>query len=138
MWKFLREDLPQSGKIAYTNTYLVYPLMGFRYWHELVHVPTRGDFEAFASMPRIEGRIAGEEIPKRIAAMLREKPDREAWLRRLRRSGAEYLVVVKQDPAEPSRFMRPVELDWAQTDAKEFERVFDNVAGSVFRIRWEP
>ena len=100
--------------------------------------PARAEVETFANMPRLEGRVSGEEIPRRVVEMLRENPDREQWLRRLRRSGAEYLVVVKTGPAQPTRGMRPAELEWAQADSRQFEKIFENAAGVVFRIRSEP
>ena len=50
----------------------------------------------------IPQRISGEAIPGQIVAMLRQDPDRDQWLRRLRESGATYLVVMKRDPAAPA------------------------------------
>ena len=110
--------------------------MGYRYEHRVVHVPTGRDIETFRDLPRLPAKVTGEEIVPAVVAELRSDPDRDAWLRRLRESGAQYLVVAKYDPAAPTQKLTPPELTFARQDPQRFVRIFDNEAGSVFRIVW--
>jgi hypothetical protein len=125
-----------GATIAYANTFFTYPLMGYRYEHRVVHVPTRRDVERFRDLPRLPRKVTGEELVPAVCAEQRKSPDPEAWLRRLRESGAQYLVVAKYDPAAPTRPLVAPEMTFALQDARRFVRVFDNAAGSVFRIVW--
>ena len=122
--------------IAYANTFFTYPLMGYRYEHRVVHVPARRDIEHFRDLPRLPSKLTGEEIVPAVVAELRQDPDRDAWLRRLRESGAQYLVVAKYDPAAPTRKVTAPEMTFAEQAPQHFVRIFDNEAGSVFRIVW--
>ncbi len=116
-----------------TNTYLVYPLMGFTYDHAVCYVPTRKDVEHLTDLPLIEGRLTGDHIPQAVTRLLRENPDRQQWLQRLKRSGAQYLVV---SLAKPLDDVVPPEMDFAAADPLTFERIYDEPkAGAVFRIR---
>jgi cytoskeletal protein RodZ len=128
--------VPRGATIAYANTFFTYPLMGYRYDHRVVHVPTRRDIERFHDLPRLPAEVTGEGLVTAVVAELRKDPDSAAWLRRLRESGAQYLVVAKYDPAAPDEKIVPPELTFAERDPKRFVRVFDNDAGSVFRIAW--
>lgn len=134
-WVYVRNEVPKGATIAYANTYFTYPLMGYRFDHRVVYVSTRADCARFIDMPAIAERVTGEEIVRRIVALLREKPDRKIWLRRLRESGADHLVVSKVDPAEPSKRVTPAELQFTAQDPSLFERVFDSPDGTVLRIR---
>jgi hypothetical protein len=154
VWRFIRNDdasaapvgaiapgagVSRGATIAYANTFFTYPLMGYRYDHRVVHVPTRRDIEHFRDLPRLPRgpkKITGEEIVPAIAAELRVSPDRDAWLRRLRESGAQYLVIAKHDPAAPTQRITPPEQLFAEQQPQHFIRIFDNDAGSVFRIAW--
>jgi hypothetical protein len=130
------ESVPRNATIAYANTYFTYPLTGYRYDHRVVHVPTRRDVERFTAMPHLPQRVTGEELVTAVTTMLRESPDRDAWLRRLKESGAQFLVVGKYDPAAPDRKIVPPEQTFAEQDPKRFVRVFDNDAARVYRIAW--
>jgi len=136
----VREELPKGSKIAYVNTYLAYPLMGFNYDHRLTYAPTRKNLGSFLDMPRIPAPITGEEIPTHIVRVLRQDPDREQWLARLGKSGARYLVVMTIDPASPSETITPPEQAFADADPAHFERIFpaesaNKIPGVVYRIR---
>ena len=137
VWRFVRQELPTGSKLAYGNTYLVYPLMGFNYDHAVVYAPTRKGLERFIEMPRIGETMSGEEIPTHIVRLLRQDPDREQWIDRLRKSGAEYLVVLTNDPAKPTEKIIPPEQQFADQDASRFERIFSNTGGMVYRIHWK-
>jgi hypothetical protein len=126
----------RGATIAYANTFFTYPLMGYRYDHRVVHVPARRDMEHFSDLPHLPRKLTGEELVTAIVAELRKNPDRDAWLRRLRESGAQYLVIAKYDPAKPTEKIVPPEMVFAEQDPQHFVRVFDNDAGSVFRIVW--
>jgi hypothetical protein len=101
-----------------------------------VHVPARRDVETFRDLPRLPTKVTGEQIVPAVVAELRKDPDRDAWLRRLRESGAQYLVVAKYDPAAPTQKVTAPEMVFAEQDPRRFVRIFDNDAGSVFRIVW--
>jgi hypothetical protein len=136
VWHFVRAELPPGAKIAYANTYFTYPLMGYTYNHRVVYVPTRRGLERFIDMPPIEMRTTGEEITNHIERLLRQDPDREQWLRRLRESGAQYLVVLKRGPSAAQFNEPPPEFVFANADLARFQRVHDSDAGSVFKIVW--
>jgi len=67
---------------------------------------------------------------------MKAAPLLRAWLRRLRESGAQFLVIAKYDPAKPTEKVVAPEMTFAEQDPQHFIRVFDNEAGSVFRIVW--
>ena len=128
--------IPRGATIAYANTYFTYPLMGYRYDHRVVHVPARRDIENFRELPHLPGKVTGEELVSAIVAELRKDPDRTAWLRRLRESGAQYLIIAKYDPAKPTQPLAAAEMIFAEQNTQHFVRIFDNGAASVFRIAW--
>jgi hypothetical protein len=136
VWNYVREEVPAGDSIAYANTFFVYPLQGYAYSHRVVYAPTRHNLERFTKMPRISGEITGEQIVSRICDMLRSEPDKAQWLRRLRETGATFLVVIKQDPARPDVTITPPEMVFAQQEPSHFTPVFNNDAGTVFRITW--
>jgi hypothetical protein len=136
VWAFVRNELPAGGRIAYANTFFTYPLQGFAYDHRVVHAPTRAGLERFTGMPPIAQPVTGEQIVSAVCALLRQDPDRAQWLRRLRDSGATYLVVMKQDPSAPNNTITPPELTFAAQEPTRFTKVFDNEAGTVFRVTW--
>jgi len=136
VWKYVRDETPPSATIAYANTYFTYPLMGFSYDHRVVYAPTRAGLERFVDMPPIPERISGEQITGRVIDLLRENPDRSQWLARLRRSGAQCLVVGKH-LAESHNMSPPPELGLAAADPARFVKMFENEAGVVFRIVWQ-
>jgi hypothetical protein len=134
VWGYVRNELPKGTTIAYANTYFTYPLMGFAYDHRVVHAATRHNLERFVDMPAIQERITGEEIVGHVVKMLGQDPDRAQWLDRLRRTGAQYLVVgktLKETRDNPT----PPEMTFAQSDPERFTKLFENEAGVVYQIR---
>ncbi|HYO07947.1 MAG TPA: hypothetical protein VER17_03170 [Tepidisphaeraceae bacterium] len=136
VWGHVRNELPRGATVAYANTFFTYPLQGFALDHAVVHAPTRAGLEDFSGMPAIPRQITGEAIVTNVVALLRENPDRDEWLRRLRHSGAQYLVVARQDPAAPEQNVTPPEIVMIEQEPARFTRLFDNEAGSVFKINW--
>jgi hypothetical protein len=139
LWRFVREELPRGATIAYGNTYLTYPLMGFAHDHRVVYVPTRRNVKSLVDLPRISERVTGEEISDRVSQVLRGEADREQWLKRVRESGAEYLVIATVDPSDSSKDLIPLEQGFVASDPAHFERVYPSgsgvrAAGSVYRI----
>jgi hypothetical protein len=134
VWQFVRDEIPAGSTIAYANTYFTYPLMGFNYDRRVIYAPTRRGLERFIDMPRIDGRMTGEQIPGRVVDMLREDPDPGEWQRRLRETGAAYLVVMKHDPARPEQTTTPPETTFAERDPQRFVRIFENDAGTVYKL----
>ncbi|HEX8525207.1 MAG TPA: hypothetical protein VF669_23350 [Tepidisphaeraceae bacterium] len=139
LWKFVREELPPQSTIAYTNFYLVYPLMGFNYQHPLIHIPTRKDLNSFRDMPRIARPITGEEIPQHVLELLRENPDPQRWRERLLRCRADYLFISTVNPAKPTEPLAPPEQQFAEQDPAHFQRVFPpandaTLPGVIYRI----
>ena len=135
LWGYVRGEIPRGATIAYANTYFTYPLMGFRYDHRVIHVPTRKDVEHFRFLPPLDRTVTGEEIVTNIVKQMRKDPDRNQWLRRLQQSGADYLVVGKRIPAHGFKSSPPPELEFVADD-DHFKRVFDNEDGSVFEVKW--
>jgi hypothetical protein len=136
VWTYVRTEVRAGAPIAYANTFFTYPLMGYRFDHRVQYAPTRHDLDRFMDMPRIEQTMTGEQIVARVTAMLRENPDREQWLRRLRETGAEYLVLIKLDTSAPTETANPPEARFVAEEPDRFQRVFDNEIGSVFKIVW--
>lgn len=136
VWRYVRNEVPAGKTIAYANTYFTYPLLGYTFDHRLVYAPTRRGLEHFVDLPPIGHRVTGEQIVGEVFALLRQDPDREQWLRRLRDSGAEYLVVIKTDPSMPKETTGPPEFNLIAQSPEHFERLFDAKAGSVFKINW--
>ena len=139
IWKHVREELPKGSRIAYANTYLVYPLTGFNFDHPLTYVPTRKNLGSFLELPRMNQPITGEEIPAHIVRLLRQDPDRDHWLERLDKSRADYLVVFTIDPAKPSERITPPEQQFAESHPARFTRVFPaqptaEIPGTIYRI----
>jgi hypothetical protein len=133
-WTFVREKTGETATIAYANTNLVYPLQGFRQQRRVLYVPTRRDVPAFAQMPRLGDRLAGEETITRVNVVLQAEPDRQAWLERLKASGAEYLFIAKGPDAMVER---PVELELVGAERERFAKVFESAAAEVYQIRWD-
>jgi hypothetical protein len=136
VWGFVRSEISRAATIAYANTYFTYPLMGFRYDHRVLHVPTSENLDDFRSLAPLDRPVTGEEIVSSVVKQMRKDPDRNRWLMRLRQSGAQYLVIAKQIPARGFETSTPPELNFVADDPR-FRRVFDNDAGSVFEIKWQ-
>lgn len=132
-WTYVRTELPATSVIAYTNTNLTLPLLGFEYDRVAVYVPTRPGVSRHHDLPPREERLTGEQIVGAMVEMLVERPDRELWLESLASSGAEYLFVGKQDLRQPTHPFAPPELDWARQDPR-FQPIYENRAATLFKL----
>jgi len=91
---------------------------------------------ALVDMPPVAEPTTGEcdhRAHRRAAA---RDPDRDAWLRRLRESGASYLLVMKRDPARRTKTSNPPELAFASADPSPFVRAYDDPPRACLRFNW--
>lgn len=135
VWSYVRDELPPGSTIAYANTYLTYPLFGDRLQHRVIHAPTGREIDSYLDLPHFPQIARGENIAVQTVEVTGADPDREKWLQRLEASGAEYLVIGKEDVARfDGRTVRPPELEFAESIPRRFTRLFENEAGAIFRI----
>jgi hypothetical protein len=132
-WQFLYGDLgelwgkldaaaPADARVAYANQFMIYPLYGFEGKRRVVYAPVRAGLRI--QDLHMEGTLSGEEIDEAAGAAANADADRGAWIKNLRASGAEYLVAGADGP----------EIAWADGDAGEFQVVFRNSAGVIYRV----
>ena len=130
-WEFVRTSVPRDATVAYTNTNLVYPLMGFVGDRRVVYAPTRPDVTTLHSLPHLPGPVSGEHLVAEVARVTTADADVETWIANLRRLNADYLFVARDAVVKD-----PPELTFARGDRARFEPVFENAAATVYRIRW--
>ncbi len=140
LWRFVRDELPRDATVAYTNTYLTYPLTGFTHNDRVLYVPARKNINSLIDLPRIADPLTGEDIAVRMVQLLHGEPDRAQWLNRLKKSGANYLVISAVNAVDGSENPIPPEQDFASSDPAHFERVYPTrsdarAAGLIYRIR---
>ena len=128
-WQFIFENVPADAKLAYTNSYFVYPLYGEALLRRVVYVPVRAETSDFQHLPRFGQPVSGDQIVNRFSDLLNEHPDREEWIRRLLNSGAGYLYVVRDGPSG-----EPPEAKFAEEDPAHFTRLFKDATGSIYRV----
>jgi hypothetical protein len=130
-WDVIRDQTEPGCTVAYANTFQIYPLYGFDLTRRLVYVPTRPGLERLDQLPRMRA-VIGEDVPGEVSRVMMEGADRGTWLANLKRSGAKYLIVAKQDLGDPRRSARPPELDFVSGGG--FELMFENAGVSVYRV----
>lgn len=135
-WQFVRVELPAREKLAYTNTYFVYPLQGFELDRPVAYAPVRPGVRRVADLGHFIAETTGENVPTQIVPLTFRDADRDTWLANLRGSGAKFLLIGKQNIAHPGEPFTPPELTWAQQDPATFRTVFDNADASSFEITW--
>jgi 4-amino-4-deoxy-L-arabinose transferase-like glycosyltransferase len=129
-WRFVRDELPPTETLAYANTFLIHPMEGFENRRPVVYIPTRRSITHLRDLPPIPGRLAGEQIVPALAAALTADTDEAGWLQHLADSRATHLIVFHHDVTP-----NPPELAIIQSHPDRFERLFQNDAASVFRLR---
>ena len=134
-WAFVRNQLPPRVPLAYANAYLIHPLMGFRFDRPVVYAPTQPGVTRLHDLPRFPEPTTGERIPVYVAEVTWRDADRDTWLKNLRASGAQYLYVSKRSIADPTQPVEPPELGFARALPDQFERVYEDAATIVYRIR---
>lgn len=126
-WAFVRL-LPPHEKVAYANTFLIYPLMGFEPTRPVEYIPVRHQIYHLADLP-YQGRISGDEMVVRMTQAANTEIDEAQWLQKLSDSGAKYLFVEKR-----AGFPIPPELSLADKHPERFVVLFDNASARVYDI----
>ena len=62
LWRAVNEIVPADATVAYTNIYLVYPMMGRSLSRRLVYVPTRSGVSSIADLGWLGSDLSGEQI----------------------------------------------------------------------------
>jgi hypothetical protein len=133
-WRYVREEIPAGEKLAYTNTYFTYPLMGFELDRPVTYVPTRPGLTRMTDLGKLGQPTTGEEIPRHIVPLTTRDPDRQTWLSNLRSSGARWLFIGKDDILRPGEQFEPIELRFVHEEPRRFQAVFENQSATVLRI----
>jgi hypothetical protein len=128
-WLYISDHVPPDTTIAYTNTYLVYPLAGSPPFRRTLYVPVRPDVLDFLHLPRFPAPVSGEHIEETFSRLLCDHPDRQTWLRRLLDSDATCLYVARTKPIGD-----PPELGFAASDPEHFTRLFEDDGAAIYRV----
>jgi hypothetical protein len=129
LWKYVDENIPSDAVLAYTNTYLIYPLEGFSMRRRLVYAPTRPGVQSQADLPWLGNGISGEDLVAATTLATLGDAQRDTWLANLRKSGAGYLFIARGDVVNA-----PPEAGFAAGDPKRFIKLMENEAGVIYRI----
>jgi hypothetical protein len=129
-WKYLADNVPADGVIAYTQTYLIYPLYGDEMKRHLLYAPVRAEVTDFLHLPHWPSPTSGEAINGTFTDLLNNLPDQTVWRRRLTNAGAQYLFIFLDGPLK-----QPPEFLWAQADATHFVPLFQNRGAAIYRIQ---
>jgi 4-amino-4-deoxy-L-arabinose transferase-like glycosyltransferase len=133
-WKFIRTELPPDAKLAYANTFYVYPLYGFDLSRRVVYAPVRPRVKHIHDLSPIIEPLSGERIGAAVARHTTLSSDKPTWIENLRAADVKYVLVGKADLTGASEPDPPVELTFAEQDKYHFKRIFDNDAASVYEI----
>jgi hypothetical protein len=137
-WDFVRDELPPDAVVAYTNTYLTYPLYGFELNRRVVYAPTRRGVDRYIDLPPLPETATDVNMRRQIEQVTFAQPDLPTWLAHLTESGATHLLVVKPDPASSYVTADPPELAFVRQMPEMFQPVFDNPAATIFFVRNAP
>lgn len=129
-WTFVREHVPADATVAYTNTYFLYPLMGFNGQRKMVYAPCRPGVERLADLPKFPRPVAGEEMAEMVGRVTTSGAERELWMKNLRKSEAKYLFILKKGVV-----VETPEEQFVRDNASEFKKVFMNEAGEIFLVK---
>jgi hypothetical protein len=129
-WHFLQEHVPKDTVIAYTQTFLIYPLIGDDLERRVVYVPVRADTPDFLHHPAFPRPMDGESIQDEAAVLLNAPGDQTIWRRRLAASGAKYLFVCLNGVVK-----RPTESIWAEADKQHFVPIFKDESAAIYQIQ---
>jgi hypothetical protein len=134
IWKWVDDNVPADGTVAYANTFFVYPYYGFDLSRHVEYAPVRKGLHDFSHFPRLGERVPGDLIVRRMTEVMNADADRDTWLQNLRAMKAEYLVVIKRDPDNLDLSADPPELKFARREPGIFVVVDEDEAGVVFRV----
>lgn len=134
-WSFIRNSTPPDAVVAYTGTYLTYPLMGRDLRREVLHVPVSSTVTSLDRLPKFDAPMSARNMLRTVIPAGEVNADQSLWLRRIDEAGVSYLLINLQPPANAPT---PVEWRWVQRD-RRFERVFwsGNVAVFAVRTAWQ-
>jgi len=129
VWAAVRtpEKVRRGATIAYTNTHLTYPLMGFRLDHRLVAVPCGRGLVHVHDLPHFGRSLSGPQVQEALLEQIRKDADQSDWLKRLAASGAEYLVISRQ-------FGDTIEQAWVKADPRRFTLLLENQDAALYHI----
>ncbi|MGB7157150.1 MAG: hypothetical protein WBD40_03725 [Tepidisphaeraceae bacterium] len=128
-WAVVDRDVPAGAVIAYTNTYLVYPLQGFHVGNRVVYVPAKPGLRTMRDLTPSSEPLTGEQIPNFFARQVQAGADARTWRANLVASGADVLFIAKRSdrPAPEAAFV-------AERPAA-FEKLYEDAGAAVYRIR---
>ena len=132
-WSFIRDHTPQGSTIAYDNFFMVYPLYGADLSRHVVYVPSRPGVHEVNDLPFM-GPIIGEQVPVEVVRVMNEHADASTWMHNLVESGAQYLLVGKEDLTMPRLRVHPPELDFIAAAPKHFQTMLSNDAVDVYAV----
>lgn len=130
LWKWARENLPRDARIATAHVVLPYPLYGYRFTREARYVPASG-FSHYHDWPQGNVALTDQQLRPWVADRIAAFPvDLPQWRTKLGADGWQYLYIERQHgiPA-------PREWEYAAARPSDFELIFANDAGRVYRIR---
>jgi hypothetical protein len=130
LWRAVDKKVSLNATVAYTNLYLVYPMMGRSLSRRLVYAPTRAGVSTIADLGWLGNNLSGEQlIPAAVRATV-AAPNRSTWIENLRKSQAEYLVIGRGGVIDI-----PPEAKFVIGD-EHFKLLFQGPAGWLYRIDW--
>ncbi len=129
LWQFVNEQLPADATLAYTNLYLIYPLQGPSLHRRLVYLPVRAGVNSIADLGWLGDHLSGERLITAANRVTVASPDRAAWLAKIARSGARYLVI-----GNGGTTVNPPEARFAGMDPQRFKLLYAGDGGWVYRI----
>lgn len=133
-WSFVRNEIPPHETLAYTNLYLVHPLMGFAFDRPLVYAPTQPNVDRLQDLPHFPEPTSGERIPQQMESITWRDADRDTWLENLRDSGATYLIVGTDSIARPGSRVTPPEFTFATSLPTIFQPVLRDEGAIIYRV----
>jgi hypothetical protein len=131
LWRFVNDQIPPDATLAYTNTYMVYPLQGPTLRRRVIYAPTQPGVQSLADLRYLGDHISGERLPAIASAATVANADRATWLNNLKSAGADYLLIAKSD-----RVSQPPEVRFVAQMPRRFVRIYDGEAGDVYSIDW--
>jgi hypothetical protein len=129
-WTFLSNETPTNEPIAYTGTYLTYPMMGTNLNRKVIHVPVSATVTSLDKLARFTEPLSARNMLREVIPAAAQNPDEASWRGRLERSGARFLLINFEPPAGAAV---PIEFTWASRDAR-FRRVFTSGNVVVFSV----
>lgn len=138
VWQTVRQDLPADAVLAYTNTYLTYPLYGFDLSRRVTYVPTRRGVDDFLDLPPLPRTATDENLRRQVEEITFDDPDADEWLARLKSRQVTHLLIVKPDPSDLFVTATPPELDIVARHPETFDLLYDSPAASMFSVRFPP